>query len=133
MVFVLFLFLSSPVWATGDNMPNSNNLLIISRLQTTRDVSTRRAMIESLHQFLLAKGSINIDIEVISNLASVLDDPDEIVRYWAAMCLGDIGPRAISVAPKLQSLLAQAPPLQMGKGAESGYRFALTQMGIPTP
>ena len=46
-----------------------------------------------------------LDVEVIDDLAHLLNDTDDDVRCWAALSLGQIGPRATRTIPALEKAL----------------------------
>lgn len=71
--------------------------------------------------------------QTVTDLISLLDIPDDSVRYWVARSLGNLGPRAKAAIPQLQRLLAEVDCIQGTKTSASGIRFALTQMGVTTP
>ena len=71
--------------------------------------------------------------QTVADLISLLDIPDDSVRYWVATSLGNLGPRAKAAIPQLERLLAEVDCVKGSKTLASGIRFALTQMGVTTP
>jgi HEAT repeat protein len=51
-----------------------------------------------------------LDAKVIDDIASLLSDKDDAVRYWAALALGNIGAPAIRVVPSLEKALKDVEP-----------------------
>jgi len=72
-----------------------------------------------------------VDDKTIGDLVSLLDF--QVGRYWVAVCLGNLGPRARMAIPKLQQILAEEDCLQVSKSAAGGIRLALTRMGVTPP
>lgn len=71
--------------------------------------------------------------QTIADLISLLDSPDDSVRYWVATSLGHLGPYAKAAIPKLQALLPKADCLNGAITSASGIRYALKQMGVTPP
>ncbi len=129
----LLLMVSSQAYAQGGEMFMRN--LSTSIVKVREDASPVVRTEAAKHLFELTKGVDPklVNDETIVNIANLLDNADDSVRYWIARCLGNFGPRAKFVAPKLVNLLAEVDRLQGSKTSASGIRFALTQMGIVAP
>ncbi len=70
----------------------------------------------------------------VERVADLLAAPDDIVRFWAARTLGNLGARGKVFAARLQALLPWADCLQGYSTSATGFRLALKQMGIvPEP
>jgi hypothetical protein len=72
-----------------------------------------------------------IDDKTITDLVSLLDSAPG--RYWVAMSLGNVGPRAKIAIPKLKQLLAEEECRRVSKSAADGFRYALRRMGVVPP
>lgn len=74
------------------------------------------------------------DDDAIELVADLLAGPDDVVRFWAARTLGNLGARGKVFAARLVALLPWADCLQGYTTSATGFRFALRQMGIaPEP
>lgn len=88
---------------------------------------------EDLFEMTSGDESRHLEVDSISEIATLLDAPDDSVRYWAARSLGNFGKRARFTIPKLKKLLSQVDCLHASKTSASGVRFALKQMGESPP
>jgi HEAT repeat protein len=70
------------------------------------------------------------DIEL---LADMLSDTDDAVRYWIAMALGYIGPRAQRAVPALEKALQEIQCVHASKTSAEAIRLALTRIGATMP
>jgi hypothetical protein len=70
---------------------------------------------------------------LVADITSLLDSPDDSVRYWVATALGNLGPAAKSAAPKLKEMLPKADCINGAITSASGIRYALIRMGIKPP
>lgn len=80
-------------------------------------------------------GTGQIDGATIADIASLLDSPDDMLRFWIAVALGNLGTPAKIHAPKLQALMAE-DSCRIGTGITAGgaAEFALKKMGmLPFP
>ncbi len=97
------------------------------------DASARTDAAERLFELTRGERSRGLGNDSISEIASLLDWPEDSVRYWVARSLGNFGPRGRLAIPKLKNVLSQVECLRGSKTSASGVRFALKQMGEPTP
>jgi hypothetical protein len=75
-----------------------------------------------------------VDNEAFADLVSLLDTPEDRVRFWVAVTLGNLKRRAGTAIPKLQGLLPEADCLQGDLTVADAIRYALAQMGsVPPP
>jgi HEAT repeat protein len=70
---------------------------------------------------------------LVSDITSLLDSPDDSVRYWVATALGNLGPVAKAAVPKLQEMLPKADCIDGTITSAGGIRYALLKMGIKPP
>jgi hypothetical protein len=68
------------------------------------------------------------DIEL---LADMLSDKDDSVRYWIAVALGNIGPRAQKAIPSLERAYTQIECVRGDKTSASAIEPALKKIGAP--
>ena len=70
---------------------------------------------------------------LVPDITSLLDSPDDSVRYWVATALGNLGPAAKSAIPKLEEILPKADCIDGTITSASGIRYALFKMDIKPP
>jgi hypothetical protein len=70
---------------------------------------------------------------LVADIASLLDSPDDSVRFWVAKDLGNLGPAAKPAAPKMEKMLSKADCINGSLTSADAIRYALTQMGIKPP
>ena len=70
---------------------------------------------------------------LVDDLISLLDSPDDSVRYWIAIALGNLGPAAKAAVPKLEEMLPKADCISGTVTSASGIRYALIKMGVKPP
>ena len=131
LISLWFLFDRARADDTGTPMTQLSGTIKTIRTGETSSIRTNAAQ----HLFELTRGRARkIDDKTISEITSLLDSPDDSVRYWVARSLGNFGRRARTAAPKLQEILARVDCLQGSKTSASGIRLALKEMGItPAP
>jgi hypothetical protein len=74
-----------------------------------------------------------VDDKALADLVSLLDTPEDPVRFWVAVTLGNLGYRAKTAIPKLQGLLPEADCLQEDLTVADAIRYALAQMRAVPP
>lgn len=74
-----------------------------------------------------------VDDKTVADIVSLLNIPDDSVRYWVATALGSLGPRAKIAVPKLEELLPKADCLNGAITSASAIRYALIRMGVKPP
>ena len=105
----------------------------IVKARTGEDVQVRTDAAERL-SFLAHRIDPNkLDDKTLADLVSLLDSPNDSVRYWVATALANIGPRARVAVPKLEALLPSADCLNGAITSASAIRRALIRMGIKPP
>jgi HEAT repeat protein len=106
--------------AAGQSRKTSNTLEIERMIKEIRTES-RNKIREDVAKYLAAfvaqkKLEVeNDDGTTIDEIASLLGDRDDLVRYWAAMALQHIGPAARQAVPALQKALREIEP-EVGSG-----------------
>jgi len=78
---------------------------------------------------LLRTGNACVTAGDIKSLIRLLNDQDDAMRYWSAVMLGNIGPRARSAIPVLKADLAERPCEGLGINSAQAVRYALRQFG----
>lgn len=125
--------LSGPVGAIDDQMLTKKVAETIAKVRTADTVTTRTKHAAKLVPLIAKIGPEKIDDGTISNLISLLDAPDDSVRFYVAGALGILGPRAKAAVPKLLQLLPAADCLQGTLTSADAIRQALTRMGVTPP
>jgi hypothetical protein len=84
------------------------------------------------HVVDLTSGIISswVNDKAFADLVSLLDTPEDPVRFWVAVTLGNLGYRARTAIPKLQALLPEADCLQGDLTVADAIRYALARMGV---
>ena len=82
---------------------------VLSKLLRSEDVSVRRWACEKLVSDRAVGKIQTAAAEEVSALALALSDPDDQVRFWAAVALGHIGPPAAPAIPALTERIKQDP------------------------
>jgi HEAT repeat protein len=72
----------------------------------------------------------SISDSTVNDLVSLLDDPDDVVRLWTAVALGNLGRRAKVAIPKLLALLPEAECQDGDWTSAATVRPALRRMGV---
>lgn len=75
----------------------------------------------------------DVDGKTLEHMASLLDTSDYSVIGWVAGALGNLGPRAKVVAPKLLTILPKLDCLNLDLNPEGAIRLALKRMGVSPP
>lgn len=74
-----------------------------------------------------------VDDKTLADIVSLLDIPENSVRFWVVVTLGNIGYGAETAIPKLQALLPKADCLQGELTVADAVRYALARMHAAVP
>jgi HEAT repeat protein len=102
----------------------------VSQVRAEKTVDARTAAAEHLANLARKLSSKEVTVKLVNDLTSLLDSPDDSVRYWIAVALGNLGPAAKAAAPKLEEMLAKAECINGAITSADGIRYALIKMGI---
>jgi hypothetical protein len=105
----------------------------ITKVRTYKTVDGRTGAAERLAGLTRKISSKDVTKALVTDITSLLDSPDDSVRYWVAMALGNLGPAARAAIPKLQEMLPKAACVDGVITSASGIREALMKMGIKSP
>jgi HEAT repeat protein len=105
----------------------------MDKVRSGRTVDARTDAAEHLANLAQEVSSKEITEKLVADLTSLLDSPDDSVRYWVARALGNLGPAAKAAVPKLKEMLPAADCLDGAITSASGIRYALFKMGIKQP
>jgi hypothetical protein len=95
--------------------------------ETRADAAERLADLPS--EFIASR----VDGKTLADIVSLLDTPEDPVRFWVAVTLGNLGYSARIAIPKLQQLLPEADCLQGDLTVADAVRYALARMGAELP
>jgi hypothetical protein len=88
--------------------------LMIDRLNSEPSPAVRIAVPERLFNLIKVEVRSNadaLDASVIDAIAALLADSNDVVRYWVATALGQIGPSVSRTIPALERALKEVDPL----------------------
>lgn len=105
----------------------------IAIIRSGKTVDARTGAAEHLARLTQKVSSEEVTETLVTDLTSLLDSPDDSVRYWVAWALGNLGPAAKAAVPKLEEMLPKADCLNGVITSASGIRYALFKMGIKQP
>lgn len=105
----------------------------MAKIQSDKTVDTRTEAAQHLASLTQEISSKEVTDALVADITSLLDSPDDSVRYWVAMALGNLGPSAKAAVPKLQEMLPKADCINGAITSASGIRYALIKMGIKPP
>ncbi len=105
----------------------------IAKVRTGATPETRADAAEHIAD--LTSGIIDtwVDDKVLADIVSLLDTPENPVRFWVAVTLGNVGYGARTTISKLQELLPEADCLQGDPTVADAIRYALARMHAPLP
>lgn len=128
-----------PLFCLGVSGTNSDSAVLtqmqemIVKARIGTDVQARTNAAERVSALAHEINPNKVDDKTLADLVNLLDSPDDSVRFWVAIALGNIGPRARVAVPKLEELLPSADCLNGPITSASGIRRALTRMRIKPP
>jgi HEAT repeat protein len=105
----------------------------MAKVQSDKTVDARTAAAEHLASLTKKISSKEVTETLVTDLTSLLDSPNDSVRYWVAIALGNLGPAAKAAVPKLEEMLPKADCLDGALTSAGGIRYALIKMGIKPP
>jgi HEAT repeat protein len=105
----------------------------IAKVRSDRTARARTEAAEYLASLTQKLSSEEVTETLVTDITSLLDSPDDSVRYWVAAALGNLGPAAKAAVPKLEEMLPKADCISGAITSASGIRYALTKMGIKPP
>jgi hypothetical protein len=132
-LLALFFFAFPAGSATRDGKLSSAQIERMLEIAWTGEPPRARQAAAQLASLARIDGT-QFDDAAVESVADLLADSDDIVRFFAARTLGNLGVRGVVFAPRLQALLPWVDCLPGYTTSATGFRFALQQMGIaPEP
>jgi len=105
----------------------------ITKVRSDKTVDGRTEAAERLASLTKEISSKEITEALVADITSLLESPDDSVRYWVATALGNLGPAAKAAVPKLEAMLPKADCINGAITSASGIRYALIKMGVKPP
>ena len=105
----------------------------IANVRTGATPETRADAAEHLADWPSETIATRVDGKTLAEIVSLLDTPEDPVRFWVAVTLGNIGYRARTAMPKLKELLPKADCLQGDVTLADAIRYALARMHAAVP
>jgi HEAT repeat protein len=105
----------------------------MAKVRSDKSVDARTEAAEHLAGLTQKISSKEVTEALVIDITSLLDCPDDSVRYWVATALGNLGPAAKAAVPKLEEMLPNADCINGAITSASGIRYALIKMGIKPP
>jgi hypothetical protein len=107
---------------------------IMTKVRDGQTATVRHEAAEELEHLARGIDPETIDDRTLSEIAGLLNAPEEGVRVWLALALGHFGPRAREIAaPKLISLLPEVDCILGDTPSAQNIRSALKNMGVTPP
>ncbi len=117
--FLLFVFLAPIAFAAmaakGAAQPTIDSEIAnrVAMIEAAPDTDARIESAAHLAEYIASRGPVeisNIDPPVIDDMAALLNDSDDWVRFYVAASLGFLGPSARRAIPALERALARGEP-----------------------
>jgi hypothetical protein len=105
----------------------------MSKVQAGKTVNAKTEAAEHLASLTRKIDRKEVTEALVIDLASLLDAPNDSVRFWVATSLGNLGPSGKAAAPKLEKLLPEVDCLNGAITSAGAIRHALEQMGVRPP
>jgi len=106
---------------------------VIAKVRSDKTVDARTDAAERLASLTKKINAKEVTAALVNDITSLLDSPDDSVRYWVATALGNLGSAAKAAVPKLEKMLPEADCINGTITSASGIRYALIKMGIKPP
>lgn len=74
-----------------------------------------------------------VDNKTLEDMESLLDSGNELIRYWGAIAIGNLGPRAKPAVPKLLAVWPKADCENGSITSADAILYALKKIGVPLP
>ena len=105
----------------------------MARVQASKTVDAKTEAAEHLASLTRKIDRKEVTEALVIDLTSLLDAPNDSVRFWLVTALGNLGPSAKAAAPKLEKLLPEVDCLNGAITSAGAIRHALEQMGVKPP
>jgi hypothetical protein len=105
----------------------------MAKIRSGKTIDARTDPAEYLSSLVRNLSNKQVTETRVTETTSLLDSPDDSVRYQAATALGNMGPAAKSAFPKLEKMLPAADSANGTITSASGIRYAPLKMGVEPP
>jgi hypothetical protein len=104
----------------------------IVAIKAATDAGVRAEAAGGLIDAIIGASPASITPQTISDLAALLANRDNVVRYWTALTLAQVGPHASSAAPALDRALKDAEKLKADDSGSpaNGICLAFLRIGV---
>ena len=136
LVIGLFNITTASIWGADNGIMEKVDAMI-QKIEGQKSPE-RTDFALQLSDYIKQQNTANISKDVVARIASLLKDRDDSVRYWAAMALGYIGPKANSAVPQLLTALKEIEKEKeerkgnTGKSSADAIQLALQRIQHPT-
>ena len=101
---------------------------LIKKIKLEKDQYSRTTLASQLAGVVLRANPSDVSAKDIRSLTLLLENKDDMVRYFAAAALGHLGPRAIGAVPALKRALDRIKCRAENKNSESTIVPALEKI-----
>lgn len=136
MAVMLSGLLPAAMWAQSDAVFKrqiKEITEVVAKARTGATLETRADAAERLAGLPSEFIATRVDDKTLADIVSLLDTPENPVRFWVAVTLGNIGYGARAAIPKLQGLLPEADCLRGDLTVADAVRYALARMSAAVP
>lgn len=106
----------------------------VAKVQSGKTVDARTDATEHLENLTRNISGREVTAKLVTDLISLLQPPDDSVRFYVVATLGNIGPNAKAAVPKLKKMLPKADCVNGVITTADAIRYALVRMGVkPAP
>lgn len=108
---------------------------LLNKIRSGTSTNARADAAEEMAHWLRGENLLSVSEKDISDISELLFDKNDAVRFWAAVSIGHIGPRARFVASRVQKALTEVECVRVNGVSPSfssaqGMRYALSQLGV---
>jgi hypothetical protein len=104
---------------------------MIAKLRIEEDPDRRAERAQLLTKMVQDHHDVSFGSGVVADLAEVLRDESDRVRYWVALALSHMGPQARDALPALERALQERPETR-GKTSATAIRIAIDKIRGPS-
>lgn len=113
----------APVAAQTDGWQTITTLVESIKTPSSLPVKERRGRARQFAVLIHDKTGKTAPEKLITDLAGVMSDSDQVVRFWTAGALGNLGPQAVAAIPALERAFAEAQAADPPGRARSGIHL----------
>ncbi len=105
---------------------------MIAALRIEEEPNKRAERAELLTKMVRDHREVSFGSSVVVDLAEVLRDESDRVRYWVALALSQMGPQARDALPALERALQERPGKRGVKTSATAIRIAIEKIAGPS-